>query len=50
MKQFMAGGGIALIGVLLIPQLTSLFPAGGGAAAGGGEPAAVLSMISTLIQ
>ena len=28
MKQFMAGGGIALLGVLLIPQLTTLFPAG----------------------
>jgi len=28
MKQFMAGGGIVLLGVLLIPQLTTLFPAG----------------------
>ena len=27
MKQFMAGGGIVLLGVLLIPQLTTLFPA-----------------------
>jgi len=26
MKQFMAGGGIALLGVLLIPQLSTLFP------------------------
>ena len=25
MKQFMAGGGIVLLGVLLIPQLESLF-------------------------
>jgi len=25
MKQFMAGGGIVLLGVLLIPQLSSLF-------------------------
>jgi len=27
MKQLMAGGGIALLGVILIPQLTGLFPA-----------------------
>jgi hypothetical protein len=25
MKQFMAGGGVALIGILLIPQLSGLF-------------------------
>jgi len=25
MKQFMAGGGIVLLGVLLIPQLSTLF-------------------------
>ena len=25
MKQLMAGGGVALIGLLLVPQLTSLF-------------------------
>jgi len=25
MKQLMAGGGVALLGMLLIPQLTSLF-------------------------
>jgi len=25
MKQLMAGGGIALIGLLLVPQLTGLF-------------------------
>ena len=25
MKQLMAGGGIALIGIILIPQLTGLF-------------------------
>ena len=28
MKQFMAGGGIAAIGITLIPQLSSLFSAG----------------------
>jgi len=27
MKQFMAGGGIVLLGILLIPQLSTLFPA-----------------------
>lgn len=26
-KQLMAGGGVVLIGVLLIPQLSTLFPA-----------------------
>jgi len=25
MKQLMAGGGVALIGMLLVPQLTGLF-------------------------
>gem|GEM_PF-4482272 len=25
--QFMAGGGIVLLGILLIPQLATLFPA-----------------------
>ena len=43
MKQLMAGGGVALIGMLLVPQLSGLFAAGG-------ETGAVITHLSPFIH